>query len=70
VDFYLLKDARLFSKVAPSHHRPGGGGQLSVRSEISLKNFPPGEYVLRARVTDEATGAVAERESPFTVRAR
>lgn len=70
VDFFLLKDGRLFSKVAPSHHRPGGGGEVALRSEISLRNFPPGEYVLRARITDETTGEVAERESPFTVRAR
>jgi GWxTD domain-containing protein len=70
VDFFLLKDGRLFSKVAPSHHRPGGGGVVAVRSQISLRSFPPGEYVLRARITDEATGEVAERESPFTIRAR
>ncbi|HSF15951.1 MAG TPA: GWxTD domain-containing protein [Vicinamibacteria bacterium] len=70
VDFFLLKDGRLFSKVAPSHHRPGGGGEVSVRSEISLATFPPGNYVLRARISDETTGEVAERESPFTVRAR
>jgi len=70
VDFFLLKAGRLFSKVAPSHHRPGGGGELSVRSEISIKGFPVGDYVLRARVTDETTGQVAERESPFSIRAR
>ncbi len=70
VAFFLLKDGRLFSKVAPSYHRPGGGGEISVRSEISLKSFPPGDYVLRARITDETGGAVAERESPFSVRAR
>lgn len=70
VDFFLLKDGRLFSKVAPSHHRPGGGGEVALRSEISLRSFPPGQYVLRARITDETTGEVAERESPFTVRAR
>ena len=70
VDFFLLKDGRLFSKVAPSHHRPGGGGQVSIRSEISLKGFPVGDYVLRARITDEITGEVAERESPFSVRVR
>jgi len=70
VDFFLLKDGRLFSKVAPSYHRPGGGGEVSVRSEISLRNFPPGSYALRARITDETTGDVAERESPFTVRGR
>lgn len=70
VDLFILKDGRLFSKVAPSHHRPGGGGEVAVRSEISLRGFPPGDYMLRARITDESTGAVAERESPFRVRVR
>ncbi len=70
VDFFLLKEGRLFSKVAPSHHRPGGGGEVAVRSEISLRSFPPGDYILRARITDETTGEVRERESPFTVRTR
>jgi GWxTD domain-containing protein len=70
VDFFLLKDGKLYSRVAPSHHRPGGGGEVSVRSEISLRSFPPGDYLLRARITDETTGEVAERESPFVIRAR
>ncbi len=70
VDFFLLKEGRLYSKVAPSHHRPGGGGEVSVRSEISLKSFPAGDYALRARITDETTGQVAERDSPFSIRAR
>ncbi len=70
VDFFLIKEGRLFSKVAPSYHRPGGGGVVSVRSEISLKSFLPGDYVLRARITDETTGEVAERESPFSIRVR
>jgi GWxTD domain-containing protein len=70
VEFFLLKDGRLFSKVAPSHHRPGGGGEVAVRSEISLRSFPPGDYLLRARITDETTGESAERERPFTVRGR
>jgi GWxTD domain-containing protein len=70
VDFFLLKEGRLYSKVAPSHHRPGGGGQVSIRSEISLKGFPAGDYALRARITDETTEEVAERESGFSIRAR
>ncbi|MGH9389221.1 MAG: GWxTD domain-containing protein, partial [Vicinamibacteria bacterium] len=34
---FALKDGRLFSKVAPSHHRPAGGGEVTLRSEISLR---------------------------------
>jgi GWxTD domain-containing protein len=70
VELYLLRQGRLFSKVAPSYHRPGPGEEVSIRSEISLRDFPPGEYALRARITDEVSGEVAERDSAFTVRVR
>jgi GWxTD domain-containing protein len=70
VDFFLLRDGRLFSKVAPSYHEPQAGGEAAVRSEISLREFPPGDYALRARITDEVSGRVAERETAFTVRSR
>ncbi len=70
VDFFLLKSGRLFSKVAPSYHRPGPGAEVGIRSEISLRELVPGHYALRARITDEISGRVAERESSFTVRPR
>ena len=70
VEFFLLKEGRLFSKVAPSLP-PAGRGRRSVRPERDLaEELPPGDYVLRARITDETTGDVAERESPFSIRAR
>jgi GWxTD domain-containing protein len=68
VELFLLKGGRLFSKVAPSYHRPGPGEEVSIRSAISLRDFLSGEYVLRARITDETTGEVAERDAAFTVR--
>lgn len=70
VDFFLLRAGRLFSKVAPSYHQPQPGAEAAIRSEISLREFPPGDYALRARITDEHSGRVAERETAFTVRPR
>ena len=67
VDFFILKDGRLFSKVAPSYHRPSRRSSVAVKSDISLKALPPGSYTLRARVTDENTEQVAERDADFTV---
>jgi GWxTD domain-containing protein len=67
VDFFILKDGRLFSKVAPSYHRPSRKSSVAVMSEISLKALPPGSYTLRVRVTDENTEQVAERDADFTV---
>ncbi len=67
VDFFILKDGRLFSKVAPSYHRPSRVSGVALKSDVSLKALPPGSYSLRARVTDENTEQVAERDADFTV---
>jgi GWxTD domain-containing protein len=66
VEFFFLREGRLYSKVAPSEHRPQSKSQTAIKSEISLKGFPPGSYRLRARVTD-GSGAVAEQEAQFVV---
>ena len=67
VDFFILKDGRLFSKVAPSYHRPSMKSSVALMSEITLKALPPGSYTLRVRVTDENIEQVAERDADFTV---
>lgn len=67
VDFFILKDGRLFSKVAPSYHRPTNRGSVAVMSEVSLSQLPPGDYTLRARVTDEISTEVAEANADFRV---
>jgi GWxTD domain-containing protein len=67
VDFYVIKDGRLFSKVAPSYHRPTNRSSVAIKSDVSLKELPPGDYTLRARVTDEIANKVEERNADFTV---
>lgn len=67
VEFFILREGRLYSKVAPSYHRPLGREETAIKSDISLTGFPPGEYVLRARVTDELSGAKTEQDGAFTV---
>ena len=67
VDFFIMRDGRLFSKVAPSYHRPSNRSSIAIKSEVSLSGLPPGDYTLRARVTDESSAQVAERDASFTV---
>ncbi|MFQ5789310.1 MAG: GWxTD domain-containing protein, partial [Acidobacteriota bacterium] len=68
VDFFILREGRLYSKVAPSYHRPAGRTQIAIKSEISLGGFPAGAYTLLARVTDEISGQKAERSTNFAVK--
>ncbi len=70
VDFFILREGRLYSKVTPSYHRPGGEREIAIKSEILLRDYPSGDFVLRARITDELTGQQAERDRPFSVRPR
>jgi GWxTD domain-containing protein len=67
VDFFIIKDGRLFSKVAPSYHRPTNRSSVAIKSEVSLKALPPGDYTLRARVTDEIANESEERNADFSV---
>jgi GWxTD domain-containing protein len=67
VDFFILKDGRLFSKVAPSYHRPAKKDQVAIKSVVSLKALPLGNYTLRARVTDEISGERVERDADFSI---
>ena len=67
VDFFILKDGRLFSKVAPSHHRPTNPSSVAIMSEVSLRALRPGDYTLRARVTDEISTEVMESNADFSV---
>ncbi|MGH9462948.1 MAG: hypothetical protein ACRD1X_17180, partial [Vicinamibacteria bacterium] len=67
VDFYVIKDGRLFSKVAPSYHRPTNRSSVAIKSDVSLKELPPGDYTLRARVTDEISNELVERNADFSV---
>jgi len=69
VELFFLREGRLFSKVAPSQHRPQSKKETGIKSEISLKGFAPGKYRLKARVTDETSGALAEQQAEFIIEA-
>ena len=67
VDLFIIQDGKLFSKVAPSYHRPTNRSSIAIRSDVSLKELPPGDYTLRARVTDEIANELEERNADFSV---
>jgi GWxTD domain-containing protein len=70
LEWFILKDGRLYSKVPASHHQPSGRTQIALRSDISLDGFPPGNYALRARITDEINEQIVERQAAFSVERR
>jgi GWxTD domain-containing protein len=66
VDFFVMRDGRLFLGVPASHLRPEAE-PVGITGQIPLRKCEPGDYVIRVRVTDEVTGARAESESSFSV---
>jgi hypothetical protein len=68
VDFFVMREGRLFMGVPATHLFPDAD-PVGIRASIPLGKCPPGDYVMRVRVTDQLTGQKAERETPFVVAA-
>ena len=68
VDFFVMRDGRLYLGVPAAHLRPDTE-PVGITSQIPLRKCEPGPYVIRVRVTDELSGSRAESETRFTVRA-
>lgn len=66
VDFFVMRDGRLFLGVPASYLRPDQE-PVGITGEIPLRKCTPGEYVLRVRVTDEVSGDRAEMDAPFAI---
>jgi GWxTD domain-containing protein len=66
VDFFVMRNGRLYMGVPAAHLRPDAD-PVGITSEIPLRKCTPGAYVIRVRVTDETTGARSESETEFLV---
>lgn len=66
VDFFVMKGGRLFMGV-PSTNLFPDTEPAGIRASIPLGKCPPGDYVIRVRVSDQVGGQVAEREASFRV---
>jgi GWxTD domain-containing protein len=67
VDFFVMREGRLFLGVPASFLRPDSE-PVGITGQIPLRKCGPGDYVIRVRVTDETNGARAESEAGFRVR--
>lgn len=66
VDFFIMKEGRLFMGV-PAHHLFPHAEPIGITASIPLRKCTTGDYVIRVRVTDEVTGRRAERDASFAV---
>ncbi len=66
VDFFVMREGRLFLGVPSSYLFPDTE-PVGIRAAIPLAKCPPGEYVIRVRVSDEVAGRKATAESTYRV---
>jgi GWxTD domain-containing protein len=66
VDFFVMKEGRLFLGVPSATVFPDTE-PAGIRASIPLGKCPPGDYVIRVRVSDQVSGQTAEREATFRV---
>jgi GWxTD domain-containing protein len=66
VDFFVMRDGRLFMGVPASYLR-SDADPVGITGELPLRKCGPGDYVIRVRVTDEVSGEKAESETAFGV---
>ncbi|UCC40863.1 MAG: GWxTD domain-containing protein [Candidatus Aminicenantes bacterium] len=67
VEYSFLQDGKLLAKVPSPQAESTAEKDCRIQISFKLKNFKPGEYVLRAKVSDSNSGKTATRERHFTV---
>ncbi|MFP4081151.1 MAG: GWxTD domain-containing protein [Candidatus Aminicenantes bacterium] len=70
IEYSFLHDEKLLARVPSPESKPTSEEDCSIRSSFRLKNFKPGSYLLRIKVTDRNSGKVKIKDNPFSVSGR
>ncbi|MDP2915623.1 MAG: GWxTD domain-containing protein [Candidatus Aminicenantes bacterium] len=66
-EYFLMQDGKTLSRIPASQTPPAPERDCRLRSSFRLKDLKPGDYVLRAKITDGVSGSTAWKERPFHV---
>jgi len=66
-EYAFLQSGKTLARIAGPPIEPSAQRDCRIRTSFRLKNFEPGEYVLRAAVTDENSGQGVSRDIRFTI---
>jgi len=66
-EYAFIQAGKVVARLPAPPIAPSAQKDCQIRTSFRLKNFEPGEYVLRAAVTDENSGQSVSRDIPFTI---
>ena len=66
-EYSLMQDGKTLSRIPAAQAPPAPERDCRLRNSFRLKDIKPGDYVLRAMITDGVSGSTAWKERPFRV---
>jgi GWxTD domain-containing protein len=66
-EYSLMRDGKTLSRIPAAQAPPAPERDRRIRNSFRLKDLKPGDYVLRAKITDGVSGSTAWKERPFRV---
>ncbi len=67
IEYLILLNGKLLARVPSPKEEQTNEKDCIIQTSFKLKNFKPGQYSLRTKVTDENTGKTALKEVQFQV---
>lgn len=66
-EYSLMQDGKTLARIPAAQAPPAPERDCRLRNSFRLKDLKPGDYVLRAKITDGVSGGSAWKERPFHV---
>lgn len=67
VEYFFFQNEKLLAQVPSPAAEPSSEKDCRVQTSFRLKNFKPGEYILRVKIRDSSSGKEVTREARFAV---
>jgi len=67
VEYFFFQNEKLLAQIPSPAADPSSEKDCKVQTSFRLKNFKPGEYILRVKLTDSNAGKEVTREARFLV---
>jgi hypothetical protein len=66
-EYAVVQSDKVMARIPAPPIEPSAQTDCRLRTSFRLKNFQPGEYVLRATITDDNSGQAVSKRIPFSI---
>jgi GWxTD domain-containing protein len=66
-EYVFIHAGKTLARIAAPPIEPSAQKDCRLKTSFHLNNFEPGDYILRAAITDENSGQGVSREIPFSI---